>query len=361
MPELGLHSRVRILILDSCYPAFLEAHYARTPSLESGSYDEQWRSLMGTFFGTSDAYSHFLGELGHTTREVVVNCTRMQRAWLRENGGGAGTDEDVLLRQAAAFEPDVVYVQNLHLLSDDTLAGLRRASGFVAGQIASAAPPPERLRRFDLILTSFPHLVDDFRRLGVRSEYFRIGFDPRVPEALGPEGSPTREVVFVGALNALRHRRGNRALTRAARHLPVEFWGYDLRGRPPWSPIRRRYHGQAWGLEMYALLRSARIVLNRHIAEAGPFANNMRLYEATGVGSLLLTDAKVNLPDLFAPGREVVVYETADDLVERARHFLAHEDERAAIARAGQARTLRDHTYAVRMVELAEILERNRP
>ena len=32
------------------------------------------------------------------------------------------------------------------------------------------------------------------------------------------------------------------------------------------------------------LLRSARIVLNRHIAEAGPFANNMRLYESTGVG-----------------------------------------------------------------------------
>jgi spore maturation protein CgeB len=112
---------------------------------------------------------------------------------------------------------------------------------------------------------------------------------------------------------------------------------------------------------MYALLRSSRIVLNRHIAEAGAFANNMRLYESTGVGSLLVTDAKSNLPQLFAPGLEVVVYETAGDLVERSLHYLAHEDERSAIARAGQARTLREHTYAVRMVELAEILERNRP
>jgi spore maturation protein CgeB len=354
---------VRILIVDSCYPSFLDAHYRRTPSLDARSYDEQWHSLMGTFFGTSDSYSHFLGTIGHTAREVVVNCTSMQHAWLRENGARSGvhTDEEILLLQAAAFEPDVVYVQNLHLLSDETLTALRGVSGFLVGQIASAAPPPERLRRFDLILTSFPHFVEEFRSLGVRSEYFRIGFDPRVLEALGPEAQPTRDVVFVGALNALRHRQGNRALTRAARHLPVEFWGYDLRGRPPWSPIRRRYHGQAWGLEMYALLRSARIVLNRHIAEAGPFANNMRLYEATGVGSLLLTDAKVNLPGLFEPGREVVAYETTDDLVERARHLLAHEDERAAIARAGQARTLRDHTYAVRMVELAEILEGNRP
>jgi spore maturation protein CgeB len=352
---------VRVLIIDSCYQAFLDAHYARGPGLASQPYEEQWRSLMRTFFGTSDAYSHYLGELGHTATEVVLNCEPMQQAWLREHGAGASlANEEVLLLQARVFEPDVVYVQNLHLLTDGTLEALREIAGFVAGQIASKAPPAERLRRFDLILTSFPHYVDEFRRQGVRAEYLRIGFDPRVLDALGPPTPPTRDVVFVGALNALRHRRGNRLLTRAAGRLPVEFWGYDLRGQPPWSPIRRRYQGEAWGLEMYGLLRSARIVLNRHIAEAGRFANNMRLYEATGVGALLLTDAKENVGDLFVEGREVVAYESVDDLVERAQHLLAHEEERAAIAAAGQARTLRDHTYAVRMAELAEILERNR-
>ena len=354
---------MRILIVDSCYPAFLDAHYARAPTLESRPYDEQWRSLMGAFFGTSDAYSHFLGKLGHIAEEVVVNCTALQSAWWREHARQpeAATNETILLLQARALEPDVVYVQNLHLLADETLTELRRISGFVVGQIASAAPAAERLRRFDLILTSFPHFVDEFRRQGLRSEYFRIGFDPRVLEALGPPPPPARDVVFVGALNAIRHRSGNRALVRAAHHLPIEFWGYDLRGRPPWSPIKRRYRGEAWGLEMYAVLRSSRIVLNRHIAEAGQYANNMRLYEATGVGSLLLTDAKVNLPELFTLDREVIAYENADDLVEKARYLLAHEDERAAIASAGQSRTLRDHTYAVRMAELVEILERNRP
>ena len=82
----------------------------------------------------------------------------------------------------------------------------------------------------------------------------------------------------------------------------------------------------------------------------------MRLYEATGVGSLLLTDEGSNLAELFEPGREVVTYAGVDELVEKARHYLAHEDERRAIAAAGQARTLRDHTYELRMRELAEIL-----
>jgi spore maturation protein CgeB len=83
----------------------------------------------------------------------------------------------------------------------------------------------------------------------------------------------------------------------------------------------------------------------------------MRLYEATGVGTLLLTDEAKNLGELFEPGREVVTYADADDLAEKVRHYLAHEDERSAVARAGQERTLREHTYAERMRELVAILE----
>jgi spore maturation protein CgeB len=86
----------------------------------------------------------------------------------------------------------------------------------------------------------------------------------------------------------------------------------------------------------------------------------MRLFETTGVGSLLLTDAKVNLGELFEPGREVVAYRDADDLVASARRYLADDAARREIASAGQARTLRDHTYAVRMQELVDILEAQR-
>ena len=99
------------------------------------------------------------------------------------------------------------------------------------------------------------------------------------------------------------------------------------------------------------------MTLNRHIDVAEDNANNMRLYEATGVGSLLLTDAKENLGELFEVGSEVIAYADEDELVEAAEHYLSHEDERAAIAAAGQRRTLRDHTYAVRMAELTKILD----
>jgi hypothetical protein len=348
---------MRILLVDTFYGAFLDAHYQARPRLADAPYEEQWQALMGTHFGTADAYSHNLAKLGVAASELIANAEHLQRAWAREQGMALEGDA-LVLEQVRRFEADVVYLQNMRVLADSTIAALRGEGRFVVGQIASAAPPSERTRLFDLVLTSFPHYIDRFHSLGVASEYFRIGFDTRILDDLD-SAPPQRDVVFVGALNRVRHRAGSTAFNRAARDVPIEFWGYDLRGWPPWSRIRRGYRGEAWGLAMYRLLREARISLNRHIAQAEGHANNMRLYEATGVGSLLLTDEGSNLADLFEPGREVVTYASVDDLVEKARHYLAHEDERRTIAAAGQARTLRDHTYELRMWELVEILSRH--
>jgi spore maturation protein CgeB len=166
-----------------------------------------------------------------------------------------------------------------------------------------------------------------------------------------------REAVFVGSLGRTQHRRANGIVARAAWLTPIEFWGYGGRLWPPWSPVKRRYRGEAWGIDMYRVLASARVVVNRHGAIAGGHAVNMRIYETTGVGSLLLTDNGNTLADVLEPGAEAVAYGSARDLARKLRYYLRHEEERAAIAAAGQARTLRDHTYARRMRELAELLE----
>ena len=97
---------------------------------------------------------------------------------------------------------------------------------------------------------------------------------------------------------------------------------------------------------MYRVLARARIVVNRHGPVAKGYANNMRLFEATGTGAMLVTEAAPNLSEYFEVGREVVTYDGPDDLMDKLSHYLEHDDERRAIAAAGQARTLRDHTYA---------------
>jgi spore maturation protein CgeB len=172
------------------------------------------------------------------------------------------------------------------------------------------------------------------------------------PERYGP--------VFVGALNATQHREGNLLLERAAKVTPIDFWGYSAVGWPAGSPILLNHHGEAWGIDMFTVLREAKIALNRHIDVAESYANNMRLYEATGVGTMLLTDEKANLSELFEPGRDVETYADEAELVAKIEHYLEHDDARHAIARAGQQRTLSEHTYAQRMRELVALLEAHR-
>lgn len=62
-----------------------------------------------------------------------------------------------------------------------------------------------------------------------------------------------------------------------------------------------------------------------------------------GTGS---PDAAANgLDELFEIGREIVVYRDDRDLLDKIACYLAHDEERKGIARAGQERTLREYTY----------------
>ena len=56
------------------------------------------------------------------------------------------------------------------------------------------------------------------------------------------------------------------------------------------------------------------------------------------------------------PDEEVVTYDSPSELVEKVRHYVAHPDERRAIAAAGQRRTLAEHTYRHRMEQLDALL-----
>jgi spore maturation protein CgeB len=112
-----------------------------------------------------------------------------------------------------------------------------------------------------------------------------------------------------------------------------------------------------FGLDMYRLLKSSKIVLNNHGEIAGGYAGNMRMFEATGVGSCLLTDNKDNLGDLFDVGCEIMVYDSPEDCAEKIQWLLEHEEERERIALAGQQKTLNFHTVQNRCRQIIDIIK----
>jgi spore maturation protein CgeB len=357
---------MRILIVDTFYGPYLERLYSGG-SLAQQPWAQQHKAHFAGGFGTADAYSHGLGLLGVEAIEIVANSPLLQQAWAREHQPdllklSAGMQQLLVILEAQIrwWKPTVLYVQDINWLPAAFLQHVKPLVKLVVGQNACPLAPGLDLSHYNLLLTSLPHYVGRFRNQGVPAAYFPIGFDQRLLQRHRTDGPRTHALTFVGGLGGY-HSQGTQMLEGIAQELPLQAWGYGGQQLPADSTLRQRWRGEAWADDMYGLLASSQITLNRHIDIAEGYANNMRLYEATGMGACLLTDAKVNLPCLFEPDQEVVTYSSPAEAVSKLKQLLAQPKAAAAIAARGQACTLRHHTYNQRMAELVTLLQRHLP
>jgi spore maturation protein CgeB len=387
---------MNILILNRDYPRFLADMYGSRPGLSEASYAEQLAARNASLFGVADFYSRGFAACGHSAREIHVNNLWLQSAWARENGlrtampvPAASTrraldsrlslamgvarrtllpvarrflprqireeEERILAAQIERLSPDVILNQEMSYVRTRCLSRIVRRSTAIVGQIASALPIGESFKRYDLIVSSLPNMVQHFKAAGLRAALSPLAFDPRVLEQIRQPAQRDVDVSFVGSLSA-DHGARLRLLEALAKRVPLRVWGNGVEQLPKSSPIRARFEGEAWGAQMYGVLSRSRITINHHIDLADGYSNNMRLYEATGCGALMVVDRGRNLADIFAPDKEVITYSSTQECIEAVERMLSDKAGCAEIAAAGQRRTLAEHTYGRRTLELSQLL-----
>lgn len=77
-----------------------------------------------------------------------------------------------------------------------------------------------------------------------------------------------------------------------------------------------------------------------------------RIFEIPAAKGFLMTQSADNLSDYYIDGKEAIIWKTQEELIEKARYYLANEQEREAIAQAGYERTIKEHTYEQRFGEI---------
>jgi spore maturation protein CgeB len=100
--------------------------------------------------------------------------------------------------------------------------------------------------------------------------------------------------------------------------------------------------------EKALVFRSASIALNTQYPSE-ICGVNKRTFEIAAAGGFQLVTHRPGLEELFDDGRELVSYEGLDDMLEKIRYYLVHDELRQQIARAGRERALAQHTYALRL------------
>jgi spore maturation protein CgeB len=374
---------MRVLILNTDYEAFLDDLYAENPGLAEQSYDRQMAVRNRSLFGAADFYSEGLKANGVEAADIHLNNRAMQLRWAAEHGVNIDAERpvepqlfgarvrrlfggkreplsqlaampswmrNVMIAQIEAFRPNVILNQVMHFVSAQSLRALVGRRCLLVGQIAAPWHGPEDDLGYDLIATSLPNFLEQFERRGIKTFYNQLGFAPSVLASV-PATKRDLAVTFVGTLSS-HHAERIRLLENLAKRTDLNIWGMGIDEVSESSPIRGCYRGQAWGREMFAIFRRSQIVINQHIGIAGDFANNMRLYEATGCGAALVTDRKINLQELFDVGSEVVDYGDPAECLARIEGLLEEPSRCAEIGAKGQARTCSGHTYVQRTAEL---------
>lgn len=371
---LGSHRSVttspyRIMLADTDPAGYWKYAVEKDPALAQATFAEQMGVRANDFISVADFYAQHLSDLGHDCMVVPLNASLPQLAWAKEYLRSSSLLArglqllptrvvesflmKIFLAQVDRFDPSVVLILNVHALAPAVVRNLRGAGRLVIGQHAASEVAANHVKPYDLILTSYPPMQRHLSAAGVRVESLRLGFEA---EALGRlKARMTRDLVsFVGSFTVVHNER-QRFIEDLLELFPnLKVWAPDLpKGATP--RLRDAYQGAAWGLEMLEVLQRSVATVNHH-GVVGEFANNLRLYEATGVGTALVTDAKSNLGDLFDVGTEVLAYSTASGCAEHLDRLVADPESAETIGEAGQRRTLSEHTWKDRTNELVEIL-----
>jgi len=127
---------------------------------------------------------------------------------------------------------------------------------------------------------------------------------------------------------------------------------------PGWlrSPVIK-YHKRRYltGPEKAKVFFSSKICLNT-IHYANIDGTNCRLFEIAGAGGFQIAEFRKSIPEYFIPDKEIVLYESIDDLKEKVNFYIRHPTLRWKIAQAGRKRALKEHTWEHRLRNLLKKL-----
>jgi glycosyltransferase involved in cell wall biosynthesis len=203
----------------------------------------------------------------------------------------------------------------------------------------------EKAKHFDYVFCNQKRATEEFIRDGVKAIW--------LPHAVEPKAYPTFEIIkkydvcFIGHIQETENPNFNGlnridALDRLFKEIPEFYFG----SRHPAYPGVNLFEDAA---KKYC---QSKVVFNISIGDD----INMRVFEVLATKSLLLTNWLPTLEELFEDGKHLVTYKTYNEMVEKAKYYIEHQEEAAKIAEEGYKEVIAKHTYKHRIEKIWSII-----
>lgn len=313
----------KVLIIIASYSAFRDPIEKAFKSLSIRTYhfDNRKTTLFEKFiFGLSIIYSPLYG---FATSRI----------------------NDRLLKQVEVVKPDLVLVSKGENITDTTVKKISRKTIIVnwfTDYLVNFKNIEKWLNAYNVFFTGDRSDVKSYRSKGYKNLYCLPYAGPSI--APGPKNRKY-DLVFIGTYSETREK-----LFEKLAILNLKIWG-DKNWKK--SILRGCYMGKWLNFkEVVRVLKNSKIVINNHQNRV----LNLRVYEATAAGALLITDYSDDLSLMYKIGSEVIVYKNKNDLFKKVEYYLKRDSQREKIASAGRSRHKKDHNYPRRVMQLLNLI-----
>lgn len=367
------NSNIRVLEIASFYEQYLINFNSRHRHLRDCSFTSRINGFLRDGFAATHQPITYMQSC--TGMFVIANDKIAQKAWAREHNIPFTEDWkfDIVREQIKIFKPDVLYALDCINYDGSFIKSLTNKPPLVAGWRAADVPFGTDWHDFDLILSGLPRMLPLAKELGAADAKL---YYPGMPEWITKEVMnipQDTDIVFVGSISPTQHNQ-RRMLIDAVAQTAIKH-NFSLALHLTCDPslvtpaMRPWLRPPVFGVEMHKALRRGRIVFDcqgdigfirpdgkRMVDLAAGDTANMRLFEATGTGSLLLTQAMPGLSRLFKVDEEIISFSSEKDLISKLCYYLTHEDERATVAQKGQKRCLTEWSMKRRAQVFKDII-----
>jgi spore maturation protein CgeB len=213
---------------------------------------------------------------------------------------------------------------------------------------------------YDFYFSNSLYTHDMYRKNGVKNIHFLpVGIDTHTHK---PAATPNYkyDILFAGDFHPIREEIIAKLIQNGINISIMGPWNKKHMKQnellaPHFVHQRRFFSPQ----EMVVAFQQSKIVLNIHSwLGRYEYGINPRLFEASGCAAFQICDMKQEIPLLFEPNKEIVLYENVEELCKLIPYYLSHNAEREQIAKATYQRAMNEHTYIKRMEKVLEIIKK---
>jgi spore maturation protein CgeB len=266
-----------------------------------------------------------------------------------------------LVEAVSEFRPDLLFVTGGLEILPETVGAVRKGGVVTANWFPSDPYEFEESKKiapsYDFYFTSDSALISAYKEVGQKNIHFlpfccEPHFHKKVQLTEEEKKKYSAEISFVGQCNKPRQKLLE---TLADFDLKVFGAGWVKRVKKG-SPLYGKVFDPVYPAELPKVYSASAIVLNIHFW-FGCFTHgvNVRLFEAAGCAACQICDFQEQIPQLFLPEKEVIIFRTESELVQLAQRLVPARDSASEIGAHAQARAYRDHTYEIRMREVLDI------